>query len=171
MASHTAKRFPKPYKHPFGYWSHQIGVRSNKPLGIARLDDEECLLCYQGPLKPRASSLYLMFGSEFGLYTNVYGKPTRKLDRLGVHWESKALAMVYQRPYVILFSPQLIEIRYARTGELAQVLRDRNRNDFQFLWDGNSFPATNGEEPVVHVNVGPNIAGIKVMQLRRCDTM
>lgn len=73
--------------------------------------------------------------------------------------------MTYRRPYVILFSPQLIEVRYARTGELVQVLRDRNQNDFQFLWDGKSFPARDGEEPLVHVNVGSNIAGIKVMQL------
>ena len=73
--------------------------------------------------------------------------------------------MAYRQPYVILLSPQLIEVRYARTGELVQVLRDRNRNDFQFLWDGKSFPPNNGEEPVVHVNVGSNIAGIKIMQL------
>jgi len=73
--------------------------------------------------------------------------------------------MTYRRPYVILFSPKLIEVRYDLTGELVQVLRDRSCNDFQFLWDGKRFPASDEEEPLVHVNVGPNIAGIKVMQL------
>jgi CNH domain len=73
--------------------------------------------------------------------------------------------MAYRRPYIILFGPQLIEVRYARTGELVQVIRDKNRNDFQFLWDGRSFPANDGEEPLVHVNVGSNIAEIKIMQL------
>jgi hypothetical protein len=62
MASHTAKRFPKPYKYPFGHWAHQIGVRSNKPLGIARLDEGECLLCFQGPLKLRMSLSSLIVG-------------------------------------------------------------------------------------------------------------
>jgi hypothetical protein len=94
------------------------------------------------------------------------------LDGVGVNWESKAIAMTYQRPYVILFSPQLIEVRYARTGELVQVLRDRNHNDFQFLWDGRIFPASgDGEEPLVHVNVGSNIAAIKVMQLTPLTTV
>ena len=80
--------------------------------------------------------------------------------------------MEYRRPYVILFSPQLIEVRLARTGELVQILRDRNCNDFQFLWDGRSFPASgDGEEPLVHVNVGSNIAGIKVMQLAPLTTV
>lgn len=78
--------------------------------------------------------------------------------------------MAYRRPYVILFSLQLIEVRYARTGELVQVLRDKNRNDFQFLWDGNSFPATD-EEPLIHVNVGSNIAGIKIMRLAPLSTV
>ena len=85
---------------------------------------------------------------------------------MGVNWESKAVAMAYRRPYVILVSPQLIEVRFARTGELVQVLRDRFRNDFQFLWDGIGFPVSGDEEEtLVHVNVGSNIAGIKVMQL------
>jgi len=80
--------------------------------------------------------------------------------------------MEYRRPYVILFSPQLIEVRLAQTGELVQILRDRNCNDFQFLWDGRSFPASGeGEEPLVHVNVGSNIAGIKVMQLAPLTTV
>jgi hypothetical protein len=66
---------------------------------------------------------------------------------------------------VILLGPQLIEVRYARTGELVQLLRDMDGNDLQFLWDGKSFPANDGEEPLVHVNVGSNIAMIKIMQL------
>ena len=110
--------------------------------------------------------------SDFGLYTNINGRPTRKLDALGVNWESKAVAMAYRRPYVILFSPQLIEVRYAQTGELVQLLRDKNRNDFQFLWDGRSFPVSgDGEEPLVHINVGSNIAGIKVMRLAPITTV
>lgn len=80
--------------------------------------------------------------------------------------------MAYRRPYVILFSPQLIEVRYAQTGELVQLLRDKDRNDFQFLWDGRSFPASgDGEEPLVHINVGSNIAGIKVMRLAPITTV
>ena len=171
MASHTAKRFPKPYKYPLGHWGHNIGVRSNKPLGIARLDEEECLLCFEGSLKVRMSSPSLIVASEFGLYMNLNGKPTRKFDRLGVYWESKAVTMTYRRPYIVLFSPQLIEVRHARTGELVQVLRDRNRNDFQFVWDGRRFPASDGEEPLVHVNVGSNIARIKIMRLAPLTTV
>ncbi len=62
MASHTAKRFPKPYKYSFGHWAYRIGVRSNKPLGIVRLEEGECLLCFQGPLKLRLSPSFLIAG-------------------------------------------------------------------------------------------------------------
>ncbi|PVG01912.1 Dbl domain-containing protein [Serendipita vermifera] len=86
-----------------------------KPLGMFRSSENEFLLCY----------------TEFGLYVNRHGDPSRQV--VVVEWEGTAVRAACHPPYVLLFDSRFIEIRHIETGRLAQIIPG---NDVRCLWDG-----------------------------------
>ncbi|EJF64968.1 hypothetical protein DICSQDRAFT_159921 [Dichomitus squalens LYAD-421 SS1] len=100
--------------------------QSAKPLGLIRCpkydkdDKDEFLVIYD----------------ELGCYTDQHGVPTRNSGYL--RWEVKAVSYSYRGDYIILFSPEFIEIRTVRTGKLMQVIEgeDIRRVDVGLLSDG-----------------------------------
>lgn len=98
-----------------------------------RVSDEEFILCYNGMfsssltpplrlLKPR---------SEFGLYVNKHGDPSR--DNATVEWEGTADRVALHPPYILLFDPRFIEVRHVDTGRLAEIMKG---TDVRCVWDG-----------------------------------
>jgi hypothetical protein len=82
---------------------------------------------------------------EFGLYVDRYGVPI--LDREIVEWEGQACRASFRFPYVLLFSPALVEIRNLITGHLTQIIRSEavaethggtggGTGAIKCLWDG-----------------------------------
>ncbi|KAF5351291.1 hypothetical protein D9758_007992 [Tetrapyrgos nigripes] len=88
---------------------------SVKPLGMFRSTDEEFLLCY----------------TEFGLYVNKHGDPSRPTG--SIEWEGTAERVALHNPYILLFDTRFIEVRHIQTGRLAQIIPG---NDVHCLWDG-----------------------------------
>ncbi|KAF5386380.1 hypothetical protein D9757_006718 [Collybiopsis confluens] len=86
-----------------------------KPLGMFRSTDEEFLLCY----------------TEFGLYVNKHGDPSRLTG--SIEWEGTAERVALHPPYILLFDSRFIEVRHIQTGRLAQIIPG---HDVRCLWDG-----------------------------------
>ncbi|KIK53944.1 hypothetical protein GYMLUDRAFT_49117 [Collybiopsis luxurians FD-317 M1] len=86
-----------------------------KPLGMFRSTDEEFLLCY----------------TEFGLYVNKHGDPSRHTG--SIEWEGTAERVALHPPYILLFDSRFIEVRHIQTGRLAQIIPG---HDVRCLWDG-----------------------------------
>ena len=57
---------------------------------------------------------------ELGCYTDQRGIPTRSSGYL--RWEIKASSFSHRGDYVILFSPEFIEVRTVCAGKLVQVI-------------------------------------------------
>ncbi|KAJ3818971.1 CNH domain-containing protein [Lentinula raphanica] len=86
-----------------------------RPLGMFRSTDDEFLLCY----------------TEFGLYVNKHGDPSRQTG--SIEWEGTAERVALHPPYILLFDSRFIEVRHVQTGRLAQIIMG---NDVRCLWDG-----------------------------------
>ncbi|KAJ3569211.1 hypothetical protein NP233_g5198 [Leucocoprinus birnbaumii] len=97
---------------------------SCRPLGMFRINEEEFLLCY----------------SEFGLYINRHGDPSRV--NCTIEWEGAANAVALNMPYIVLFNSQFIEFRHTDDGHLAQIIIG---DDIRCSWDGRCYgwPETN----------------------------
>ncbi|KAJ3764570.1 CNH domain-containing protein [Lentinula raphanica] len=80
-----------------------------------RSTDDEFLLCY----------------TEFGLYVNKHGDPSRQTG--SIEWEGTAERVALHPPYILLFDSRFIEVRHVQTGRLAQIIMG---NDVRCLWDG-----------------------------------
>lgn len=74
-------------------------------------------------------SLYLR--TEFGLYVNRHGDPSRTKNT--VEWEGTAERVAWHPPYVLLFDSRFIEVRHVETGRLCQIIPG---NDIRCIWDG-----------------------------------
>jgi len=99
---------------------------SCKPLGMFRSTDEEFLLCY----------------TEFGLYVNKHGDPSRHTG--SIEWEGTAERVALHPPYVLLFDTRFIEVRHVHTGRLAQIIPG---NDVRCLWDGRGVHMPSAQTP------------------------
>ncbi|KAJ3795639.1 Dbl-like domain-containing protein [Lentinula aff. detonsa] len=88
---------------------------SCRPLGMFRSTDEEFLLCY----------------TEFGLYVNKHGDPSRHTG--SIEWEGTAERVALHPPYILLFDTRFIEVRHVQTGRLVQIIPG---HDVRCLWDG-----------------------------------
>ncbi|KAJ3780956.1 Dbl-like domain-containing protein [Lentinula aff. detonsa] len=88
---------------------------SCRPLGMFRSTDEEFLLCY----------------TEFGLYVNKHGDPSRHTG--SIEWEGTAERVALHPPYILLFDTRFIEVRHVQTGRLVQIVPG---HDVRCLWDG-----------------------------------
>ncbi|OJT11476.1 Rho1 guanine nucleotide exchange factor 1 [Trametes pubescens] len=89
-----------------------------KPLGIVRCpNSEELLVVYD----------------ELGCYMDKHGVPTRASGYL--RWETKAVSYAHRGDYLMLISPEFIEVRTVHTGKLVQVLEgaDMRRIDVGLL--------------------------------------
>ncbi|KAI8980170.1 hypothetical protein BD414DRAFT_493849 [Trametes punicea] len=76
-----------------------------KPLGILRCpESDELLVIYD----------------ELGCYIDKHGVPTRSSGYL--RWETKATSYAHRGDYILLISPEFIEIRTVHTGKLVQVI-------------------------------------------------
>ena len=64
--------------------------------------------------------LVLMASTEYGCYTNQYGKPMRNCQ--WVQWEIKAKSSSYRHPHLLLFSDRFVDIRHAATGQFKQMV-------------------------------------------------
>lgn len=69
--------------------------------------------------------------SEFGLYVDRHGDPSRTIGT--IEWEGTAERVAWHPPYVLLFDSRFIEIRHVETGRLAQIIPG---NDIRCIWDG-----------------------------------
>jgi RHO1 GDP-GTP exchange protein 1/2 len=134
-------------------------------MGMFRSSKDEFLLCYDGMCTSKlAHRLWLIWHSEFGLYVDRHGDPSRAGPNNAVQtieWEGTAEHVAWHPPYVLLFDSRFIEIRHVETGRLAQII---SGNEMRCIWDGrgttsNSMPATPGpdgwsegmsQEPRVH---------------------
>lgn len=56
-----------------------------------------------------------------------------------VEWEGTAEHVALHPPYVLMFDPRFIEVRFVDTGRLAQIIPG---NDVRCLWDGRSNATT-----------------------------
>ena len=95
----------------------------SKPLGIVRCDgSDELLIIYDGtqllaPVTSTSDDLNSCL-AELGCYTDKYGVPSRFCGYL--RWEIKAVAYSHRGAYVLLFSPEFIEVRTVQTGKLVR---------------------------------------------------
>jgi len=71
--------------------------------------------------------------SEFGLYVNRQGNPSRANGI--IEWEGTAERVALHAPYILLFDTRFIEIRHIETGRLVQIIPG---NDIRCVWDGRS---------------------------------
>ncbi|KZS88061.1 hypothetical protein SISNIDRAFT_460111 [Sistotremastrum niveocremeum HHB9708] len=86
-----------------------------KVLGMLQSGDRELLVIYD----------------DFGCYITKHGQPTRTAGL--IRWETPAVAYAFRKPYVILFSPDFVEVRDVSTGRLVQVIEGR---DFRLIESG-----------------------------------
>ncbi|KAI0367745.1 hypothetical protein BV20DRAFT_1045369 [Pilatotrama ljubarskyi] len=78
---------------------------SCKPLGIVRCpNSDELLVVYD----------------DLGCYIDKHGAPTRSSGYL--RWETKATSYAHRGDYIMLISPEFIEVRTVHTGKLVQVI-------------------------------------------------
>ncbi|KAI9060664.1 hypothetical protein FKP32DRAFT_1613628 [Trametes sanguinea] len=76
-----------------------------RPLGIVRCpNSDELLVIYD----------------ELGCYIDKHGVPTRSSGYL--RWETKATSYAHRGDYILLVSPEFIEVRTVHTGKLVQVI-------------------------------------------------
>ncbi|KAF8075178.1 CNH domain-containing protein [Lyophyllum atratum] len=97
-----------------------------RPIGIFRSQEHEFLLCY----------------SEFGIYVDKQGVPSRKACI--IEWEGIADSVAFHAPYVLLFDPHFIEIRHVETGRLSQIVPG---HDMRCVWDGRGHSSNNAVTP------------------------
>jgi hypothetical protein len=69
--------------------------------------------------------------SEFGLYVNNHGDPSRTKGT--IEWEGTAEHVAWHPPYILIFDSRFIEVRHVETGRLCQVIPG---NDLRCIWDG-----------------------------------
>lgn len=69
--------------------------------------------------------------TEFGLYVDKHGDPSRRMGT--VEWEGTAERVAWHPPYILLFDSRFIEIRHVETGRLVQII---SGNDMRCIWDG-----------------------------------
>ncbi|KAH9903012.1 hypothetical protein C8Q73DRAFT_798049 [Cubamyces lactineus] len=91
---------------------------SSKPLGIVRCpNSDELLVIYD----------------ELGCYVDKHGVPTRSSGYL--RWETRATSYAHRGDFLLLISPDFIEVRTVNTGKLVQVVEgaDMRRIDVGLL--------------------------------------
>jgi hypothetical protein len=71
------------------------------------------------------------FLSEFGLYVNRHGDPSR--EKGTIEWEGTAEHVASHPPYILIFDSRFIEVRHVETGRLCQVIAG---HDLRCIWDG-----------------------------------
>jgi RHO1 GDP-GTP exchange protein 1/2 len=76
-------------------------------------------------------SVILTIFSEFGLYVDRYGDPSRTEGI--IEWEGTAEHVAWHPPYILIFNSRFIEVRHFETGRLRQVIRG---NDIRCICDG-----------------------------------
>ena len=76
--------------------------------------------------------MHLTSSSEFGVYVDRYGDPSRPSVGL-IEWEGTSERVAFHPPYVLLFDSRFIEIRHIDTGRLAQIIQG---TDVRCIWDG-----------------------------------
>jgi RHO1 GDP-GTP exchange protein 1/2 len=57
---------------------------------------------------------------DLGCFVTKHGIPSRKCGY--VRWETKAESFIHRGRYILLFSPEFIEVRNVNSGRLVQVL-------------------------------------------------
>ena len=98
-----------------------------------RSSENEFLLCYDGKsgfmyiFLPECSS----FLTEFGLYVNQHGDPSRTKGT--IEWEGTAKHVAWHPPYILIFGSRFIEVRHVETGRLCQIIPG---HDLRCIWDG-----------------------------------
>jgi hypothetical protein len=116
-------------------------------MGMFRSSENEFLLCYDGKdtlgCSPFAVSPFL---SEFGLYVNRHGDPSRTKGT--IEWEGTAEHVAWHPPYILIFDSRFIEVRHVETGRLCQVIAG---HDLRCIWDGRGVSM-----PTVAPGPGPN---------------
>ncbi|KAH9810846.1 CNH domain-containing protein [Melampsora americana] len=104
----------------------------SRPLGMFRLGENEFLLCYD----------------EFAFFADKHGDPLiDKYDRI-MNWDGKPISVAYSSPYVIGFSPTLVEVWNTLTSRRVQLILGNGMN---CSYDGGSL----GDDGTVHVVGAP----------------
>jgi len=71
------------------------------------------------------------FFTEFGLYVNRHGDPSRIKGT--IEWEGTAEHVAWHPPYILIFDSRFIEVRHVETGRLCQII---SGHDLRCSWDG-----------------------------------
>jgi RHO1 GDP-GTP exchange protein 1/2 len=107
-------------------------LESCRPMGMFRSKEDEFLLCYDGLFFSEHCRIpMLIWNTEFGLYVDRHGDPTRSATT--VEWEGTAERVAFHAPYILIFDSRFIEVRHIETGRLAQIIIG---NDIRCIWDG-----------------------------------
>ena len=61
-----------------------------------------------------------MGSTDLGCYVDKHGVPTRSSGYL--RWETRAASYVHHGDFIMLFSPEFVEVRTVHTGKLVQVI-------------------------------------------------
>jgi len=93
--------------------------------------ENEFLLCYDGKPVLVLSCLWSYFMSEFGIYVNKHGAPSRTTGT--IEWEGTAERVAMHWPFILLFDSRFMEVRHVSTGLLAQIIPG---NEIRSIWDG-----------------------------------
>lgn len=82
------------------------------------------------------------------MYINKNGSASRGLSSSIIQWEHIAERVVLSAPYIVLFSPNFLEIRNVATGRVAQIIPGTN---IRALWDSRTgslkSSSTSGQNP------------------------
>lgn len=120
--------------------------------------ENEFLLCYDGKCIFVVSGLWLYFMSEFGIYVNKHGAPSRTTGT--IEWEGTAERVAMHWPYILLFDSRFMEVRHVSTGLLAQIIPG---NEIRCIWDGrgaSSGSSATGEGFSQPMNLEPRIHAV-----------
>ncbi|THV07437.1 hypothetical protein K435DRAFT_710318 [Dendrothele bispora CBS 962.96] len=104
------------------------GASSNTPMNNLknRLENAKAL----GLVRSSAEELLVIFDT-MGTYITKHGIPTRQSGF--IKWEAQAHSYASRGAYLLLFSPQFIEVRHIMTGRLVQVIEGE---DIRLLYGG-----------------------------------
>ncbi|SCV68292.1 BQ2448_413 [Microbotryum intermedium] len=119
MKTMTVPAFPSS-RHDRSLVSLAERCEKAQALGMFRLQGDRFLLAY----------------NDFAFHVTRHGMP---IEGFTIEWESKPESVAFLSPYIFAFSPTIVEIRHALTGQLAQFMTG---SQMALIYDGTAIPSS-----------------------------
>ncbi|SCZ90108.1 BZ3500_MvSof-1268-A1-R1_Chr1-3g01781 [Microbotryum saponariae] len=119
MKTMTVPAFPSS-RHDRSLVSLAERCEKAQALGMFRLQGDRFLLAY----------------TDFAFHVTRHGLP---IEGFTIEWESKPESVAFLSPYIFAFSPTIVEIRHALTGQLAQFITG---SQVALIYDGTAIPTS-----------------------------